>query len=191
MKRLAVTIVASACASALAAALIVRQAGPSTAELDTEISAVRSSIVSAEEDLAKFSGGAMRVQAELRLLTLKATEAMLEQKRTSFLRGVQLVFRDGETLAQPNPDAVARITEEIRRAEADASDAAAEAARYTGGLIRVMALVREQTSRTTVAVLRQQDAALRLGLPFRISNETPAAPIPQAPGRGVPDKDAL
>lgn len=191
MKKFVVGLLVTVSASALVAALVVREAGPSTVELDADIRSVRASIASAEADMARFAGGSVLVQAEMRLLTLRATEAMLEQKRTSFLRGIRLEFRDGDPATPPPTEAMTQLAEGIRRAEAEAVEAAAEAARYSGGLIQVMALLREQTAKTTGAMLRQQEAALRLGLPIRVNTEGPLAPAPQAPGRRVTDREAL
>lgn len=191
MIKVLVSIAAAAAASAVAAGLAVREAGPSTGELDADIAAVRASIAAAQTDVSRFAGGLIHSQAEMRLVTLQATEAMLEQKRASLLRGIRMEFRDGAAMPQPSDEALSGIRREIERAEGDARAAAAEAARYSGGLVQGMALVREQTARATAAMLRQQEAALRLGLPIRTTTGGPAAPAQQAPGRSVPDRDAL
>lgn len=153
MEKFLVGLMVTLTASALVAALFVREAGPSTAELNEDIRSASASIVAAEADMARFSGGTILGQVEMRLLTLRATVAMLEHKRTSFLRGIRLEFRDGSPATPPSTETMARLTEEIRGAEADANEAAAEAARYNGGLLQVMALLREQTAKWPAAGL--------------------------------------
>src|SRR5262245_29478785 len=84
---LALLLVAGASFAALNAS------GPTTAELESDISEVQHQI----EDVRAFSaqygeGSPIRGFAGLRLAILETTKAMLDQKRKSWLRGVNITF---------------------------------------------------------------------------------------------------
>ncbi|WP_431271800.1 hypothetical protein [Dankookia sp. P2] len=192
MLKLSGIIVAAAAAAGLAAGTAINTSGPSTASLDADLTAVRTEIAAAEADASKL-GGVLAVQANLRLRVLRSTEAMLDQKRLSFLRGIQLVYRDDAPGQSISPDAGPRIEREMAAAAADLASAEAEAARYSGGLILSMIMLRAETAKVTLATLRQQRAFSRYGIPLPTlsSGSGRGAEPPRAPGIAATDRDAL
>ncbi len=114
---------------------------------------------------------------------------MLEQKRTSFLRGIRLNYQEPTPrISSPADDASA--LSELEKARDDAKAAQREAAMDSGGLIQTMALVREATAKTTEAAIEQRIAFRKLGIPLpSLSGTNPSIPTP--PGKTTSDKNAL
>jgi hypothetical protein len=189
MKKLLLVIVAAVALSAGVSVVIIHQAGPSTAELDAEISATKTEIAGAEMEAAQYSGGIILLQTQLRVVTLKNTLAMLEQKCASFLRGITLVYRDPTPrIASPADDAT--VSSELERARANAEAAREEAEMYSGGLFKTMALMREATAKVTEAAIEQRVAFIKLGLPLAATSDNPPSSV-SSPGKATSDKDAL
>ena len=93
MKRLWIVI------ALLAVALIgvvgvLHAAGPSDSDLDADIAVTKAEIADAQRDAAGYSGGAILIQIRLREAVLRNTLAMLQQKRSSFLRGIVVTYVD-------------------------------------------------------------------------------------------------
>lgn len=182
-------IVAAVALSAAVASAIVYGKGPSTAELDAAITSTKVEIAAADSEAARYSGGLILVQTQLRAAILANTLVMLEQKRQSFLRGITLHYQDPIPRVSAAADDAA-IASELAKAGADAKAAQQEAARYSGGLIQTMALVREATAKATQAAIEQRLALMKLGIPLAsVSGTNPAAP--KAPGKATSDRDAL
>lgn len=162
-------------------------AGPSTADLDSDIRSTRAEIVDAEADASKYSGGAILAEIRLREMVLKNTLAMLEQKQTAFMRGINITYRD-QTPRLPCLTDDSSAQADLKQVTAEADAAHEEAAQYSGGLVKVMALIREATARATVAADEQRIAFMKLGvaLPSLAADKPP----PSA-GRPSSDKDAL
>lgn len=188
MKVLAV-VVAAAALAAIAAAAVVHQAGPSTVELDADIASLKTDILGAQADAARYSGGLILVQTQLRAAILKNTLAMLEQKRESFLRGISLSYQEStKRISAPADDAAA--ASELAKARAEEQAAREEAAMYSGGLLQTMALVREATAKTTEAAVQQRVALAKLGIPLAYPSVA-SPPVQKSPGKTASDKDAL
>ncbi len=183
------TIVAAVALSAAVAAAVIRGAGPSTAELDVEIASTKTEIAAADAQAALYSDGFILAQVQLRAVILKNTLVMMEQKRASFLRGITLNYQEPMArIASPADDAAA--LSELEKARGDAKAAQREAGMYSGGLIQIMALVREATAKTTEAAIEQRIALMKLGIPLpSLSGNNP--PIPTSPGKTTSDKNAL
>ena len=184
MKRLWIVIPVLA-AAVVGVAGMLRAAGPN----DADIVLTKAEIADAEHDAAGYSGGAILLQIRLRDAVLRNTLAMLQQKRSAFLRGITITYGDATPrLPCVVNDQTAQTS--LRRAKDDAEDARLEAARYSGGLVKVMALLRQATGMTTVAAIEQQIAFMKLGIslpaPTRAGD---MAPVP--PGKPSSDKDAL
>lgn len=179
--------------AALAAGVVVNKQGPSTQALEVDLLTVRAEIADAER-AREGIGGLVAIQAELRLHTLRSTEAMLNQKRLSFLRGIRLNYPGDLPSAVVAPEERDQIEVELAAARAEAEAAQHEAARYSGGLILVLAKVREATALSTAAMLHQQLALARQGIPLRVGgggNPSSAAARLASPGTAVSDKEAL
>lgn len=185
-------IIASAVTAALTAAAVVTQPGPPPADLLADIAAVQTDIKVAEAEAAQTSG-LLGVEANLRLRVLRSTEAMLEQRRLGFLRRIQIVYRDDAPGALIPPEEVARIEKEIAARTAELSAAEAEASRYSGGLLQVMALVQAATAKATLATLHQQQTLARHGIPIPnlAAGRPAAAEAPRPPGKPTSDREAL
>jgi hypothetical protein len=185
-------VLLSIAGAALAAGIVLARSGPSTVALESDLSTVRAEIAAADREAATM-GGLLAVEANLRVQVLRSTEAMLDQKRMSLLRGITLAYRDDRPGARLLPDEAARIEKEVTAANADLSDAQSEAARYSGGLILSMLLVRGETDKVTLATLKQQQALARYGIP--IPSLAPGRPgaveAHRTPGTIVPDREAL
>src|SRR5690606_3987815 len=110
------------------------------------------------------------------------TAAMLDQKRSSMLRRIDLAYTVDGVRAAPNSEAVAAIEREIEVASAERDRLQAEAARYSGGLIQTMALVNAATTEVSIAQLNQARLAEQYGFHFRFSVEgaEPQQPIGQS-----------
>ncbi|MBK1795474.1 hypothetical protein JHL21_13305 [Devosia sp. WQ 349] len=160
---------------------------PSTEQVNADLAAVHSEIARAEADRTAVSGGAIENLFTARIEILRTTAAMLEQKRSSMLRRIDLAYTvDGERAA-PNSEAVASIEREIKVASAERDRMQAEAARYSGGLIQTMALLNAATTEVSIAQLNQARLAEQYGFYFRFSVE-PAEPQ-QPIGQSIVDND--
>lgn len=184
-----VSTVAAIALSAGVSVAIIHGAGPSTADLDADIAATRAEIVAADAEAAQYSGGAILLQIQLRVATLKNTAAMLEQKRGSFLRGITVIYRDPTPRISSLNEDVTTLSD-LEQARANAKAAREEAEMYSGGLVKIMALMREATAKATEAAIEQRVAFMKLGLPLAsIPSNSP--PAPALPGKTTSDKDAL
>ena len=193
MKKLFIGVFSAIVAALGCAALLIHWTGPSTASIDSDLKSVRTEILETQADAAKYGGGLILVEIQLRLATLQNTEAMLDQKRLSFLRGIELRYTDGIPRAEISSDVQNQLDAEISKANADATAADAEASRYSGGLIQTMALVRAATSRMTAAAASQQKVLSRYGIqiPALAPGGSQSVVAPPSPGKKTSDKDAL
>lgn len=178
-----ISVVAVSCAliiGALLFSLNYLSQSPSTAELDADIAAVTQQIAEAEAEYATYSGGAIQVLVKVRTEVLKTTAAMLEQKRSSLLRRIDLQY---VVQGQPRAADEALITDiesDIAEAVKERDRFKVEADRYTGGLIQTVALMNAATTEMTISQLRLSLLAERYGFAFTMpSDSTPAAPIGQ------------
>lgn len=188
MMRALIVVVIAITLSAGAAGVLVSRAGPSTADLDSDIVLVTAQITEAKTEAARYAGGVLALEIELRSSILKSTRAMLEQKRTSVLRGISLAYHDPapRTVSPDNAD----IGAELAKAKADAAEARMEAAQYSGGMIQMMALMREATAKVTQVSIEQRIALARIGMPMPTLSAPNAVAAP-TPGKTSSDKDAL
>ena len=169
-------------------------AGPSVVTLDQDLVAVRNEISACEQEAARYSGGLILVQVQSRLATLRNTEAMLDQKRLSILRGIDLrVVVDGVPLAPATPEQLDRIERDIAGVNDQIARSEAEASRYEGGLLKVTSELAAATHKMTLATLQYRYFQMKYGLAAARSESGIAAEPPPKPqlGNVVPDKDAL
>jgi hypothetical protein len=188
MIRIFFIMVAAVVLSAAVATAVIHEAGPSTAELDSEIANIKTEIATDDTEAAQYSDGLILIQVRLRAAILKNTLAMLKQKRESFLRWITLNYQDSMPRITAGSDAAA--FSELAKARNDAKAAHQEAEMYSGGLIQTMALVREATAKTTEAAIEQRIALAKLGIPMPSPSGTNAA-VPKSPGTPTSDRDAL
>lgn len=181
------------CVLLLSAALawLVVQPFQSTAKLDSDLANVAVQIKEADLESEKYRPSLIKTMIELRAQTLKNTEAMLQQKRMSFLRGLQLSYViSGNQVKPATQNQLAEIRRDIKNSEAKLAEAQARVALYSGGLVQAMALMSVETERVTISQLWLKYYSAKYGLAnFKIP---PNATKPDAPpGRVVGDKDAL
>jgi len=170
----------------------INASGPSTADLLTDISEVQQQIEETKAFGAQYrEGSALRGVVDLRLAVLETTRAMLEQKRRSWLRGINLTFTAEGNLVPPvDKETVAAITQEVDKAKRDAASAHSRAAQYSGGLIQSMALLEEQTHLVTLAAAQMRLTMARYGIRIAdVSKAKTQAPPPV--GKIIDDKGAL
>ena len=169
--------------------------GPSTEELEADLANVRRQIVEADKEVSKYEGGLILVQIRLRIETLKNTEAMLEQKRLSIVRAIRLDYTiDGKPQPTVSAEELSPLEDDIKTLEAEINQQTAEAAIYSGGLIKFMKLSAIETSRVTLATLKMRYLTAKHGIPIFGFERSGAGDPPRSeekPGRVVEDKEAL
>jgi hypothetical protein len=115
---------------------------------------------------------------------------MLEAKRLSWLRRVELVFTvDGRAVEPQTQQSLEAIEKDIQETEQRIAKAEAEAEQYSGGLVQGLALVNVATERVTRAQLQLAYYSAKYGLvaPLPKNVKEPEPP----PANTVKDKDAL
>jgi hypothetical protein len=168
---------------------------PSTVSLDQDLSTIRTQIQLAEADDRRYEGGLLKAVIGLRREVLQLTEAMLSQKRTSFIRRIDLRYIvNGVPASSLNPEELKRLESDIKIANEKLARDQSEASRYSGGLVQALSLTTVETDKLNLAQLElayyNRKYGLSLPLQFKQGNaETP----PQAgnPGHAVTDRDAL
>ena len=172
-------------------AFAVSALGPSPEQLAADIAEIDTTLVDAREVASKYGPeSVLGVQLALRIAVLETTRAMLDQKRLSWLRGIDLEYRvEGRAMGLIDRETEVAAQDEIDATIASAAAAKAKAALYSGGLLQGLALVDEQTQLTTVALIKQRLALARLGmsLPTTVQNAPSSLPA----GQIVDDKGAL
>lgn len=173
--------------------ILLEEPQTSTVEIDQDRAAVSVQIAEAKQLAAKYSGGVILGLINLRMSVLELTDAMLEQKRTSFLRRINLSFRAPLDAAKPASDTeLNEILKELDQAQSRAAESRKDAARYAGGLVQGIALMKAETDEIAVSQLRLKFYSAKHGFPIlpTIPVDKPNAAAPPL-GKVVSDKDAL
>ncbi len=165
---------------------------PSTEALDADLKVIHADIKSANDESAGYNGGLIKVMIETRKQLLETTLAMIESKRTSILRRINLTYQvKGKDLVVK--DDLKIIDQDIASAKIKLQADQTEADRYSGGLLQSMALMAAATDRTTLSQLYLAYYAKKYGLALPESNipSNSMGPPPAPLGKVVRDKDAL
>jgi hypothetical protein len=192
----AVPIVAIVLAALSAGLVMALHGDPSTGDIDDDLKALRNEIESAAAESEKYSGGLLKALIDVRLETLRNTEAMLRQKRAAIFRRIQLSYsiEAREKRAAPNAE-LEEIKSEIEQAERRLADSNDKASQYSGGLVHSMAMLSMETDRLSVSQLRLKFYSAKWGLPVVWLGEKSGANggdgVPALPGKVVPDREAL
>jgi hypothetical protein len=110
---------------------------PTTTELDNDINQIRSAVSAASSESDKYTGGLLKILIEVRRQTLQNTEAMLQQKRASVLRRINLDYRiNGSSLHHASDKELHDVNEEIQQAERKLAQSISNAKQYSGVLFR-------------------------------------------------------
>jgi hypothetical protein len=153
-----------------------------------------SQLKEAQTEAAKYSGGAIKALLDLRIEILRNTLAMLDQKRSSYVRLITLRFTvDGRPISAASDAQLREIEEEIKQVESKVAEAKREVSRYTGGLLQSLSLMKVATEEVSASTLRWKFYSVKHGIPLQIpSFKTEAASEPtKNPGTIVKDRDAL
>src|SRR5271165_1233473 len=168
---------------------------PSTEALDADLKAIQADIKSASDESASYNGGLIKFMIEMRKQILRTTEAMLESKRTSILRRVDLKYEiGGRAMAIKDEVGLKVIQQDIEIAKLKLQADRAETDHYSGGLLQSMALMATATDRTSLSQLYLAYYGKKYGLAMPETNVAPSnseGPPPGPPGKVVKDKDAL
>lgn len=170
--------------------------GPSTDVLDSDISSIKKKIKLSTSEANKYSGGAILSLIKMRIEIENNTLAMLEQKKSSLIRFIDLEYTiDGRSQRKITDSELKSLSDDIKSLENEIFEQEKEASRYSGGIILMMKLSAIETSRMTLATLKMRLLTARHGIPiFGIdssSNSTKKRPKNVSPGKVVNDKDAL
>ncbi len=162
-----------------------------TEELVSAIATTDTEIAAAEEESAKYSGGLVKTLIELRLATLKQTRAMLDQRLQSDSYDIVVTYTvDGHPFVAPDVD-LAALETEIGLTKAKIVEQQAHADRYSGGLVRAMAVSTVATTSQTLAMLEQRTLAAKYGLPQYVGAAGSTAPETSPTPAAAPSKKAL
>jgi len=156
--------------------------------LKQEIAAIEERLRETETEISKYAGGLIKTLLESTAAIQRQSLEMLQQRDRSWTFGIGLRYTVDGRLFEPPGDADAmlvRLEREIAETTRSIAENEAEAAKYSGGLIRATTLAAAATGRQTLAMLEQRRVALRFGLPqyvgFQNGNarsEQPATTIP-------------
>ena len=153
------------------ASLEAQFTGDQIASLNAAITELDTQIASTEQESAVYAGGFVKTMIELRLTTLRQTREMLNQRKLANTYDVTVTYTvDGSVFTTEGAERIAALEAEIAEIEETIATQQAEADRYSGGLVRAMALSTVATSRQSLAMLEQQRLALTYGLPQYISS---------------------
>jgi len=130
---------------------------PSTEIIDQDIAAVERQISSVESEQSAYGAGAIQSIFQVRVEILKTTLAMLEQKRVSALRRIDLNYTLEGERHTPDEAVLASLAADKKAAEEERDRFVAEAARYSGGLIQTLAVMKAATSEMAIV---QADLAI-------------------------------
>jgi hypothetical protein len=178
---------------ALALAVVIQEPQVSTMEIDRDRAALASEISVIKSESDKYESGLVKSLIEVRLAITRNTLAMLDQKRASFVRRITLNYRlDGQPVHEASDEELNMILSDLSQAEKKAAASKLEAARYAGGLVQAVALMKAETDEMSVSQLRLKFYSAKHGIPMPIPNLTENLKAPaRPPGRIVKDRDAL
>jgi hypothetical protein len=172
---------------------VLQQSGVSTLEIDRDRAAIAADIKDAQSESEKYSGGAIKTFIDLRIAILRNTAAMLDQKRASFVYRISLNHTiNGNAATEASDAELKEILDELADAEKKAEASKAEAARYSGGLIHSMALLRVSTDEVSISQIRMKFYSAKYGIPIPLpSSQNAGEPEKTSPGKIVKDREAL
>lgn len=155
--------------------------GPSTEDLLRDIAVIDRELALAERTLETYKDSPpIAEQVALRMAVLETTRAMLEQKRLSWLRGLNLVFRIDGWEVVPDRHKLEDLQAQLTDAEAGMLTARIWAARANNDVSRRLAMTLEQVHLLTHAAIRQQMAVAGLGLALPpVEAPDPVSPSPE------------
>jgi hypothetical protein len=178
---------------ALILALVLQDPQVSTIEIDRDRTALAAEISTTQAESERYTSSLLKSLIELRLAIIRNTLAMLDQKRASLIRRIALNYRIGSQPAHEASDQELNIIlEDLSQAEKKVAASRLEAAKYSGGLVQAMALLKAETDEMSVSQLRLKFYSAKYGIPMLLPNLPDESKTPtQPPGKIVRDRDAL
>ena len=168
-----------------------QNAYPQNTILDQDLAQLDGDIAKTEGELKQYKGGLIRTLVEARLAILNTSRAMLDQKRHSLLRGIDISYTiEGQPWTPANEAQLKEIGDALGAQQAKVKVAEVKAL-TSGGLIGVMAEVEAQVEHMTEAMLQQRALAAKFGLPYAPAAAEEAQKQKEAIGTIVADPDAL
>jgi hypothetical protein len=142
------------------------------ASMQAEIESIDKALEAAEKENEKYTGGLVKALINSQIETLKQSRAMLQQKKNSWLYGININYTvDGKPFVLPEvakallPD----IEREIAENKAKITSQQAVADQYSGGLVQALSVSTLETMRQTQAMLEQRRLAIKYELPQYLS----------------------
>jgi hypothetical protein len=193
MRLWAILMTATTAVLAAAIVFIFLQSSVSSFEIDRDRAALAAEIKDVQAESDKYSGGAIKAFIDLRIAILRNTASMLDQKRASFIHRISLRHTiEGRALVEASDAELKEILDELAQAEKKVTESKLEAARYSGGLIHSMALLRVSTDELSVSQLRMKFYSAKYGIPLPVPDSRASdKPAKVPPGKIVSDREAL
>ena len=138
---------------------------PSTTTIDQDLALIGHELKAASDEEAKYSGGMVLGLVQARSEILRLTRSMLQAKKLSWLRRVNLTFTVEGQKVQSLPDKLVEIQTELDESARRIAEAEADAQQYTGGLVQGLALAKVATERITQSHLLLAYYSAKYGLP--------------------------
>jgi hypothetical protein len=173
--------------------LLIFDTPPTTQDLDNDLAQIRIQIDASVSDGEKFSGGLIKSIVDLRREILKISETMLIQKRAAVLRRVDLRYNvEGKKLSDATDEELKKVESDLEIAKAKLAKSEKEAARYSGGLLQVLALTSVELDKLSISQLTLSLVSMKYGIAFPIKFQLPNKPQELGPpGAIFPDKGTL
>lgn len=146
--------------------------------LKREIATIEEDLRRTEAEIAKYTGGLIKTVLESTAAIQRQTLEMLRQRDRSWTFGIGLRYTVDGRVFEPPSDAQAlliQLEREIADTARSIAESEAEAAKYSGGLIRATTLAAGATSRQTLAMLEQRRLAIQFGLPQYVGFQSGSA----------------
>jgi hypothetical protein len=171
--------------------LTLLEPATSTVEIDRDRAFLKAEIEAAQAEGNKYSGGVIKTLLEAKIAVWANTAAMLDQKRASFIHRIALRYTiDGHELTQPSDSEISEINGQLEQIEKQAKSSKDEAARYSGGLLQITALLKAATDELTASQLRLKLFSARYGIPMQLPSPQISQPS-KPPGLIVKDREGL
>lgn len=169
----------------------LRRAQPDTTILDQDIASIDKEVAEAKSEVGKYNKGLLQVLIQARLEILNTSRAMLDQKRTSVLRSIDLRYTvEGQAWTPATDEQLKAIAADLGAQQAKTKLAEFKAD-GSGGLIGMMAKLEAQVEQMTEAMLMQRAYAAKYGLPYAPAAARESEEQQEALGKIVPDPDGL
>lgn len=141
--------------------------------LEAELLQTKQDIDTGTRSAAVYSGGLIKDLISTRIEILKTNQALLEQRILAVQSKANVTV--ATVASKADVDLANKLAGEIAQAKSGIASAKAEAAGYSGGLIKALKLSTIATSEQTLAMLEQQYLVAKYGLnPIRQSSVQPS-----------------